>query len=115
MSKDEASSFIEWCSAHFSDSRDCLFPPLLWMANYWAPFFSWHDKERKNSIHVCMLASSVLNSGGLSASSMQGKSEDDIIQRYLDLGKTQKDKEHFQRRIVNTQRAIALLDFIKRV
>ena len=115
MSKDEASSFIEWCSVHFSDSRDCLFPPLLWMAKYWAPFFSWHDNERTNSIHVCMLASSVLNSGGLSASSMQGKSEDDIIQRFLDLGKTQKDKEHFQRRIVNTQRAIALLDFIKRV
>lgn len=115
MSKAEASDFREWCSAHFSDRRDCLYPPLLWMAKYWAPFFCWHDGTKENSIQTVMIASSVYNSGGLSVSSMQGKSPDDIIQRYLNLGSKPSEKEHFQRRIVNTQRAIALVEFIKRV
>lgn len=110
MSQSEASAFREWCNYHFNIPEDSAFVPLSWMAHYWAPYFSWHKGTQVNSLASIMLASSAKNSGGF-GKELNGLSPDAIIDKYLKGGN---DKEHRQRRVVNTQRAIALATFIYR-
>lgn len=115
MTKEEADKFVLWCSYHLNHSRDRLYPALLWMSKYWAPFLSWHNGTQENSIETVMMASSVYNSGGLRKQDLQGQTLESIVEKYLSLSESQSDREHKQRRVLNTQRAIALLEFIKRV
>lgn len=112
MTRAEATEFVSWCNYHLNQDRDQLYPPLVWMAKYWAPFYSWHDGTRENTIQAVMMASSAYNSGGMSIDSMQGKSAQAIAEMYINKGD---DKDHRRRRIANTQRAITLLEFIRRV
>ena len=112
MTKSEADTFVEWCRYHLMHKRDMYYPPLLWMAKYWAPFYSWHNGTQENTIQAVMMASSAYNSGGMSKESMNGKSAQAIMDMYINKGS---DRDHRMHRIVNTQRAIALLEFIKRV
>ena len=115
MTKEESLLFKDWCQYHLNESRDKFYPPLLWMSKYWAPFLSWHDGTRENTLQVVMLASAVYNSGGLKPSDLQGASLQEIADKYIAKGGTQLEKNHFQRRVANTLRAIALVEFIKRV
>ena len=115
MSQTEATQFIEWSKYHLNDSIDCLYPPVLWMAKYWSPFLSWHNGTQENSIQAIMMASSILNSGGTSKDKLNGSSLQAMIDTYVNGVSSQSERDHRARRIANTQRAIALLEFIKRV
>ena len=112
MTRPEATDFVAWCNYHLNHEIDQLYPPLVWMAKYWSPFYSWHNGTQENTIQAVMMASSAYNSGGMSINEMNGKSAQAIAEMYINKGS---DKDHRRRRIANTQRAIALLEFIKRV
>ena len=121
MPYNEAQQFVAWCRYHLYNKdlpEDLLYPAALWMAKYWAPYFSWSEGQQHNSVQKTMLLAGMANSWGKTdASSVKALSqstEEELIALFT-AGVDNTEKSHRYRRILNIRRAIVLVDFIKRV
>ena len=115
MTRLEATPFLEWSKYHLNDKLDRFYIPIYWMSKNWSPFISWHKETQTNSIQMIMMASAISSTGILSVDSMQGKSLSAITTNFLNQSLNSNEKDKLRRIVANTQRAISLVEFIKRV
>lgn len=90
------------------DSNNIVFPAAKWFCSYWSPYYAWGEKKRSHSIEQTMMLSSIANSSPSMAKMNLGKSVDQMIRAYA-------TNDHRKRRVYNTQRAIAIVKYLKQL
>jgi hypothetical protein len=95
----------EWAAYHFSIPEDSLFIPLSWMADFWAPFFSW---EGGNTLNLCIYLAGYANSGFTNITRFNGQSVEALKEAWPKQG-----RPHPEHRTANLERVEALMTFVK--
>lgn len=105
MSESEANQFKDWAKYHFSIPEDALYPAIKWMADYWAPYFSW---EGGNTLNLCIYLAGYANSGFTNITRFNGQSVEALKEAWPKQGRS-----HPEHRTANLERVEALMTFVK--
>ena len=90
------------------ETNNIIFPAAKWFCSYWSPYYAWGEKKKTHSIEQIMMLSSIANSSPSMAKLNSGKSVEQMIKAYA-------TNDHRKRRVYNTQRAIAIVKYLKQL